>query len=86
MCWPFLCLPANWAQWRGYHPPLEPPAPMSGTWGDHPALSSVMAQAVAERQQGGTMRQVIGILDSDPTDALARALARLGQAMQAANL
>jgi hypothetical protein len=71
-------------QWRGYRPPAEPPAPMPGTWGDHPALPSVMAQAVAERQQGGNMRQVIGILDSDPTDALAAALARLGQAMQAA--
>ena len=71
-------------QWRGYRPPAEPPAPMPGTWGDHPALPSVMAQAVAERKEGGTLRQVIGILDSDPTDALATALARLGQAMQAA--
>ena len=71
-------------QWRGYRPPAEPPAPMPGTWGDHPALPSVMAQAVAERQHGATLRQVIGILDSDPTDALAAALARLGQAMQAA--
>ena len=71
-------------QWRGYRPPTEPPAPMPGTWGDHPALPSVIAQAVAERQHGGTLGQVIGILDSDPTDALAAALARLGQAMQAA--
>jgi hypothetical protein len=71
-------------QWRGYRPPTEPPAPVPGTWGDHPALPSVMAQAVAEAQHGGTLRQVIGILDSDPTDALAAALARLGQAMQAA--
>jgi hypothetical protein len=71
-------------QWRGYQPPTEPAAPMPGTWGDHPALPSVMAQAVAERQHGGTLRQVIGILDSDPTDALAAALARLGQAVQTA--
>jgi hypothetical protein len=72
-------------QWRGYRPPLEASAPLSGTWGDHPPLPDVMAQAVAERQQGGTLRQVIGILDSDPTDALAAALARFGQAMQASN-
>jgi hypothetical protein len=73
------------AQWRGYRPPIDPPAPEPGTWGDHPALPSVMAQAVAERQEGGTLRQVIGILDSDPTDALAVALARFGRAMGAAN-
>jgi hypothetical protein len=71
-------------QWRGYRPPAEPPAPMPGTWGDHPPLPSVMAQAVAERQEGGTLRQIIGILDSDPADTLAAALARLGQAVQAA--
>jgi hypothetical protein len=73
------------AQWRGYRPPAEPPAPQPGTWGDHPALPSVLAQATAERQEGGTLHQVIGILDSDPTDALAVALARLGQAVQKAN-
>ncbi len=72
-------------QWRGYRPPAEPPAPMPGTWGDHPPLPSLLAQATAERQQGGTMRQMLSVLDSDPADALAVALARLGQAMQAAN-
>jgi len=71
-------------QWRGYRPPAEPPVPMHGTWGDHPAMPSVVAQAVAERQQGGTVRQMLSILGSDPTDELAAALARLGQAMQAA--
>ncbi len=73
-------------QWRGYRPPLDPPRPEAGTWGDHPALPSVLAQATVEGQEGGTLRQVIGILDSDPTDALAAALARLGQAVQAANV
>jgi hypothetical protein len=72
-------------QWRGYRPPADPPTPEPGTWGDHPPLPSVLAQAAAERQEGGTLRQVIGILDSDPTDALASALARLGQAVQRAN-
>jgi hypothetical protein len=72
-------------QWRGYRPPADPPTPEPGTWGDHPPLPSVLAQAAAERDEGGTLRQVIGILDSDPTDALAAALARLGQAVQRAN-
>jgi hypothetical protein len=79
----YAVLPSS--QWLGYRPPLDPEPPQSGTWGDHPALPDVMAQAVTERQQGGTLRQMIGILDSDPTDALAAALARLGQAMQEAN-
>ncbi len=52
-------------------------------WRGYRPLPDVMSQAVAERQQGGSLRQVIGILDSDPTDTLAAALARLGQAMQA---
>jgi hypothetical protein len=72
-------------QWRGYRPPADPPTPELGTWGDHPPLPSVLAQAAAERQEGGALRQVIGILDSDPTDALAAALARLGEAVQKAN-
>jgi hypothetical protein len=57
---------------------------MPGTWGDHPGLPSVMAQAAADRQAGATMGQVIRTLASDPADALGAALARLGQAMQAA--
>jgi hypothetical protein len=55
------------------------------TWGDQPALPFVLAQATAEWQEGGTLHQVIGILDSDPTDALAAALARLGQAVRNVN-
>ena len=72
-------------QWRGYRPPAEPSVPEPGTWGDHPPLPSVLHQAATERQEGGTLRQIIGILDSDPTDMLAVALARLGHAMQASN-
>jgi hypothetical protein len=45
-----------------------------------------MAQAVAERSAGGTLQAAIGIPGSDPTDQLAAALARLGQAMQRRNL
>ena len=74
------------AQWRGYSAPPEAPPPAPGTWGDHPPVPSLLAQATAERHAGGTLRSVVGILDSDPGDALAAALARLGRAMQAGNL
>jgi hypothetical protein len=73
--------------WRGYRPPQDPPAPApgTGTWGDHPPLPSTLAQAMAARRHGGDVGEVVRILGSDPDDALARALARLGRVMQAAN-
>jgi len=43
----------------------------------------VLAQAATERQQGGDLQTVLGILASDPDDPIAAALARLGQAMHA---
>lgn len=46
------------------------------------SLPSLLAQAVAERQAGGTMQGIIGILDADPSDELAKALARRGRAME----
>jgi hypothetical protein len=79
----YAVLPSS--QWRGYREPPAAPPPAPGTWGDHPPLPPLLAQAVAERQAGGTMQGVIGILDSDPSDALALALARLGRAMQTGN-
>jgi hypothetical protein len=72
-------------QWRGYRPPPEPSAPAPGTWGDHPSLPSQIEQAIIEQQEGGGLRTMIGILDADPGDALAVALARLGRAVQSAN-
>jgi len=79
----YAVLPA--AQWRGYQPPPEPPGPVAGTWGDHPGLPCPLTRAAAERRQGGDPRAVIGILESDPTNELAMALARLGRAVQSAN-
>jgi len=72
-------------QWHGYRPPPECPPPAPGTWGDHPPLPSTLAQAARELREGGGLRRVLGILDTDPGDALAAALARLGRAMQTAN-
>lgn len=67
--------------WRGYREPLEAPAPVAGTWGDHPALPDVVTQAAADRRAGGSLRDTIRTLAADPGDALAAALARLGAAI-----
>ena len=72
------------SQWLGYREPPAPPPPLPGTWGDHPPLPSVIAQAVTERKESGDARSVIQVLASDPTDRLAAALASLGRAMQQA--
>ena len=79
----YAVLPAS--QWRGYRPPPEAPAPAPGTWGEHPALPSLLAQAAAERQAGGTLASAVRILGSDPGDVIAAALARLGLAVQTRN-
>jgi hypothetical protein len=71
------------SQWLGYREPPPPPPPAAGTWGDHPPLPSLLARASAERQAGGSARATIAILDADPSDALASALARLGSAVMA---
>ena len=73
------------SQWRGYTPPPEPPAPHADTWGATPPLPSLMAQATVASAAGGGLRQMVGILDSDPTDELAATLARLGRTLQGAN-
>jgi hypothetical protein len=79
----YAVLPSS--QWRGYREPPEPQPPMPGTWGDHPPLPSVLVQAAEERRVGGDLGSMIRILDSDPTDGLAGALARLGRAVQSEN-
>jgi len=64
------------SQWRGYSPPVEAPAPMPGTWGDHPPLPGALAQAAAET---GGLRARLPLLEADPRDGLAAALASLGR-------
>ena len=79
----YAVLPAT--QWCGYKVPPEPPPPAPGTWGGHPPLPPVIDQAVSERRLGGEMRRMVDILDSDPADSLAAALARLGRAIEKRN-
>jgi hypothetical protein len=66
-------------QWRGYKPPIEPPAPQAGTWGEHPPLPALLDQAAAEIQRNGSHRTVVGMLGADPTDIVSAALASLGR-------
>jgi hypothetical protein len=77
----YAVLPA--AQWRGYSPPADAPAPAAGTWGDHPPLPSQIDLAIEESRHGGGLRTQIGILDADPANVLTAALARLGRAFMA---
>jgi hypothetical protein len=75
----YAVLPAT--QWRGYRPPPASPGPAPGTWGDHPPLPSLLAQAAAERHAGVSLSRVVEILETAPGDMIAAALARLGRAV-----
>jgi len=79
----YAVLPAT--QWRGYRPAPAPPAPEPGTWGDPPPLPSLLAQAAAEREAGARLGRVVEILETDPGDVIAAALARLGRAVAGRN-
>jgi hypothetical protein len=78
----YAVVPAS--QWRGYYTPPPAPPPDRGTWGDHPPLPSALAQAAQELRQGGEHRSILALLGSDPSDALALALARLGRTLGSA--
>jgi hypothetical protein len=80
----YAVLPAS--QWRGYKVPPEAPPPAPGTWGEHPPLPSQIELADIERREGGGLCTMLQILESDPGDPVAAALARLGRAMKLANL
>jgi hypothetical protein len=73
------------SQWRGYTPPPQPPTPQSDTWGATPPLPPLVAQAAAESAAGGSLRRIVGLLDSDPTDELAATLAQLGRTLGGVN-
>jgi hypothetical protein len=74
----YAVLPAS--QWRGYHEPPPSPAPAPGTWGDHPPLPDLIAQA-AEEARHGQQRSALGLLALDPGDSLAASLAAFGRAL-----
>jgi hypothetical protein len=67
-------------EWRGFRELPEPPPPERGTWGDPAPMPSVLAQAVAEPD----LRSKIAVLQVDPGDRLAEALASLGRRLAVA--
>jgi hypothetical protein len=70
------------SQWRGYFETPPAPSPESGTWGDHPPLPDQITQAAEElRAQPGAHRTMFAVLEADPGDQLAGALARLGRTL-----
>jgi hypothetical protein len=69
------------AQWRGFYEPPEAPPPHPTSWGAMPPLPSPIEQALLDRADGSPDRSILTVLESDPGDGLAAALARLGRAI-----
>jgi hypothetical protein len=69
------------SQWLGFVDMPDAPPPHPSTWGATPPLPPAVEQA-AEELRHGAPRTAQAILEADPGDELAAALARLGRAMQ----
>ena len=70
-------------QWHGYRAPPDPPPPQPGTWGDHQPLPDLHTQAMQERAYGAEIGTALTILEQDPGDESAAAIARLFRAVSA---
>ena len=71
------------SQWLGFFDRLpDAPPPHPSEWGAVPPLPSVIEQA-AEETRHGKRKTALSILESDPDDELAAALASLGRTMEA---
>src|SRR3954449_11239669 len=71
------------SQWFGFFDPLpDAPPPHPSEWGAVPPLPPVIDQA-AEEIRHGMRKTALSILESDPGDEAAAALARLGRTMEA---
>jgi hypothetical protein len=73
-------LPAS--QWRGFDDDEAPP-PDPSAWGAVPPLPSLIEQA-AEEMRHDARRTALAILDTDPGDEVAAALASFGRTLQEA--
>jgi hypothetical protein len=70
------------SQWRGFRDPTPPaPPPEPDTWGATPPLPSPLEAFTAAQSEGADPAQSLALLEMDPTDKLARALARLGRSI-----
>lgn len=67
------------ANWKGFSEPPPPPPPHPSTWGATPPLDPLAA--AADELRHGQRRTALALLDADPGDSLAGALARLGRAI-----
>jgi len=75
----YALLPVS--QWRGHRPSFKrtpPPAPHPDTCGAPSRLPNALAAAVIARRESGPGRAVLRELESDPTNPVAKALARPG--------
>ena len=75
----YMLLPPS--QWRGAKLPPEAPPPHPSTWGATPPLPDPISQAVEELRHDAR-KTALAILDADPQDRLAVALASLGRAIE----
>jgi hypothetical protein len=66
------------ANWKGYYEPPPPPPPHPSTWGATPPLDP-LADA-ADELRHGQQRAALAILDAEPGDSIAAALASYGLA------
>lgn len=73
----YAVLPSS--QWHGFFENEAPP-PHPTTWGASPPLPDAITQA-AEEMNHGARKMALSILEADPQDQLAAALASLGRAM-----
>jgi hypothetical protein len=70
-------------QWRGFFDPLpDAPPPHGSEWGAVPPLPSLTEQA-SEELRHGARKTAFSILESDPNDEQAAALASFGRALGA---
>lgn len=65
--------------WKGFYEPPPPPPPHPSTWGATPPLDPLAG--AADELRHGQRRTALALLDADPGDSLAAALARLGRAI-----
>jgi hypothetical protein len=69
------------SQWNGCDAAAEPPPPDPTAWGASPPLPPLIEQARATMHTRAP-NAVLALLEQDPKDPLAAALARLGRALQ----
>ncbi len=76
----YAVLPVS--QWHGFLDHHEPERPHPTSWGAQPPLAPLIDQAADDLRDGAATSAVLHVLDADPADSVAAALASLGRALQ----